>query len=101
MWLQNNIRSLIALIFSIGSLVIFIIMLRYPVKTADNMTLIIVTSICNMEVFVLGYYFGSTKNPATKLDAAQQELLKRVEALMLQGAGDPTKENSPINSKTS
>lgn len=66
MWLRDNARSLIAVLFTVGVLTVYILMLRFPVKTDSNVTQNIVTSLTNMQVFILGYYFGSMKESSKK-----------------------------------
>ena len=97
MWLKNNIRSLIALLFTLGVLGIFVLMLFRPIKTADNLSLIIVTSIINIYTFILGYYFGSSKNPTPPLNS--QSLKIETSSSQTPQAMDNTSTNN--NSTTS
>jgi hypothetical protein len=60
-WLKNNIRSVIAIVWTVASVGIFVILLFKQVKANDTTASMVITSIVGITNFVLGYYFGSSK----------------------------------------
>ncbi len=61
-WLKDNIRSVLAIMWTAAGIVTFFIILFKEVKTNDNTTSMIITSLVGIVNFILGYYFGSSKS---------------------------------------
>jgi len=76
-WLKDNIRSVLAIIWSIWGMVIYLVVLFKDVKSDDKTTFLIVNSVFGITTFILGYYFGASKpqtdnrNSATTFQATQ------------------------------
>lgn len=70
-WLKEHIVEVLALfICSMGIVVYLLILFRY-VKTTESTTITILTSVTNLMIMVLSYYFGSSmgsKQKQAKLD---------------------------------
>ena len=75
-WLSKNIASLIALIFTIFTCTLFILVLVGQIKPSDNITFSVVTSVTNIFMLIAGYYFGSSRSSAQK-DKTINELMHR------------------------
>jgi hypothetical protein len=61
-WLRDNIRSLIALMWTACGISIFIIILFKDIKADDKITFMIINSMVGIMSFILGYYFGASKS---------------------------------------
>lgn len=59
-WIDNP-AALIAYAFTIFTFAVYIIVLCRVVRTSETTTTVILTSVTNMEMLVLGYYFVSSK----------------------------------------
>jgi len=59
-WLSRNTVSIIALSYTIFNFVIYIMILAFNLKIAENMQVLIVNSITNIAMLIVGYYFGSS-----------------------------------------
>lgn len=65
-WLSEHIVGIIALAFTIFTFTVYTIILLRQVKTTETTTTIILNSITNMELLILGYYFVSSKSSKEK-----------------------------------
>lgn len=65
-WLNKNTGSLIALIFTVFTCVLFILVLTGNIKPSENITFTIVSSVTNIFMLVCGYYFGSSRSSSMK-----------------------------------
>ena len=65
-WLSKNTGSLIALVFTIFTCILFILVLTGDVKPSENITFTIVSSVTNIFMLVCGYYFGSSRSSQAK-----------------------------------
>lgn len=65
-WLSENIVSLLALVWTVFTILIFVMILFRNVKTTDATTITILSTVSNVELIVLTYYFSSTKNSKDK-----------------------------------
>lgn len=61
-WLKENIRSVIAILWTLEAMAIFIILLFKPTLLNETIASMVITSIVGIVNFVLGYYFGSSKS---------------------------------------
>ena len=75
-WLTKNIASLIALLFTIFTCTLFILVLTGNIKPSENITFSVVTSVTNIFMLIAGYYFGSSRSSQSK-DRTINELLQR------------------------
>jgi hypothetical protein len=75
-WLAKNTASLIAL-FVLGLAgTVFALAITKVISVRDNLTLMVITSLSNAVMIVLGYYFGSSKSSHEK-DQAMADLIKQ------------------------
>ena len=65
-WLAKNTGSLIALVFTIFTCILFILVLTGNIKPSENITFTIVSSVTNIFMLVCGYYFGSSRSSQAK-----------------------------------
>jgi len=65
-WLQDNIVGLIAIAFTLFTFAVYIIVLCRVVRTSETTTTVILTSVTNMEMLILGFYFVSSKSNKDK-----------------------------------
>lgn len=65
-WLNKNTGSLIALIFTVFTCVLFVLVLTGNIKPSENITFTIVSSVTNIFMLVCGYYFGSSRSSQVK-----------------------------------
>jgi hypothetical protein len=76
-WLAKNTASLIALAYTLFNFVIYVLILTGNMKASENMEILIVNSITNIAMLIIGFYFGSSneRSKATqmKIDRAQQQ----------------------------
>lgn len=75
-WLSKNVASIIALIFTVFTCTLFILVLVGQIKPSDNITFSVVTSVTNIFMLIAGYYFGSSRSSQSK-DRTINELLQR------------------------
>ena len=64
-WIENP-ATLIAFAFTVFTFAVYIIVLCRVVKTSETTTTVILTSVTNMEMLILGYYFVSSKTNKDK-----------------------------------
>lgn len=74
-WLSKNTGPLIALIFTVFTCVLFVLVLTGNIKPSENITFSVVTSVTNIFMLIAGYYFGSSRSSNLK-DKTIQDLLK-------------------------
>lgn len=60
-WLKENIRSVVAILWTLASITIFFILLFKQITANDTISSMLITSIVGITNFILGYYFGSSK----------------------------------------
>lgn len=65
-WFSENIPGLIAVAFTIFTFAVYIIVLSRVVHTTETTTTVILTSVTNMEMLILGFYFVSSKSNKDK-----------------------------------
>lgn len=65
-WLQDNIVAVIAIAFTLFTFAVYAIVLLKAVKTTETTTTVILTSVTNMEMLILGFYFVSSKSNKDK-----------------------------------
>jgi hypothetical protein len=59
-WLTKNTASLIALAYTLFNFVIYVLILTGTMKASENMEILIVNSITNIAMLIIGFYFGSS-----------------------------------------
>jgi hypothetical protein len=60
-WMAKNTASLIALSFTAFTFVIYFLVLIGHLKASENMSILIVNSITNIVMLIVGYYYGSSE----------------------------------------
>ena len=65
-WLSKNTGSLIAIIFTLFTCILFVLVLTGNIKPSENITFTIVSSVTNIFMLVCGYYFGSSRSSQAK-----------------------------------
>ena len=73
-WLKENIRSVIAFMWTLCGICIFIIILFKDVKTDDKTTFMIINSMLGIMGFILGYYFGASKTQSENTTDAIEKM---------------------------
>lgn len=89
-WLKDNIRSVLAILWSIWGMVIYLVVLFKDVKSDDKTTFLIVNSVFGITTFILGYYFGASK-PQTD----NRNSVSTVEVTQTKPTSDDPKPNEP------
>lgn len=74
-WLKNNIRSILAVTWSVWAMIVFLVVLEKDVKSDDKTTFLIVNSVFGITTFILGYYFGASKTQSENTSSAIDKLL--------------------------
>lgn len=59
-WLKDNISSVLAIAWLLFTFIIDTIVLTHAVKSTDNTTFLIINSVNNIMVIIVGYFFGSS-----------------------------------------
>lgn len=77
-WLKHNITSILAILWSIAAIVIFILVLTKDIKSDDKTVYLIIQGSFSIITFILGYYYGASKsrpeitdNPTNQLNQKQ------------------------------
>lgn len=65
-WLHNNIAPLIALLFTLFSLSIYLLVLTHVIVATENIAFLIINSITNILMVVISYFFGSSAGSKAK-----------------------------------
>lgn len=60
-WLSKNTASLIALIYTCFSIVLYILILVGHLKANENIAILIVNSVTNIIMLIVGFYYGSSE----------------------------------------
>jgi len=77
-WLNNNIAPIIAIVYTLFSLTIYLLVLIHVISATENIAFLIINSITNIMMIIVGYFFGSSigsKQKQVKLD----ERIEKVE----------------------
>lgn len=75
-WLQDNVAPLIALLFTGFSLLIYTLVLTHVIAATENIAFLIINSITNVLMIIIGYFYGSSagsKAKQTTLDKIANE----------------------------
>jgi len=59
-WLAKNTASLIALSYTLFNFIIYVMILSGSIKVNENMAILIVNSITNIAMLIVGYYYGAS-----------------------------------------
>lgn len=65
-WLSKNTGSMIAILFTLFTCILFILVLTGNIKPSENITFTIITSVTNILMLIIGYFFGSTRSSQAK-----------------------------------
>lgn len=63
-WLKENTTSILAIMWSLSAIIIFIIVLTKDIKSDDKTSYMIVQGMFGTITFILGYYYGASKQRA-------------------------------------
>ena len=77
-WLKDNITSLLAILWSAASIVIFFIILTKDIKSDDKLTYLIIANQNSIVLLILGYYYVSSKimtDRQKKADETEKETI--------------------------
>jgi hypothetical protein len=65
-WLQNNVAALIALLFTGFTLFIYVLVLTKVISATENIAFLIINSVTNIMMIIVGYFFGSSAGSKAK-----------------------------------
>ena len=65
--IRENITSILALIWTIGSFIVILTILTRDIKTDDKTTYLILGSQYGVVMLMVGYYWGSNKTLSDKI----------------------------------
>ncbi len=65
-WLQNNIAPLLAVVITVFALFIYLMVLTKTIVATENIAFLIITSVTNVLLLIIGYYFGSSSGSKEK-----------------------------------
>lgn len=68
-WLQDNIVPLIAILYTVFSFTIYTLVLVHAISATENVAFLIINSITNVVMLIVGYYFGSSAGSKAKQGA--------------------------------
>ncbi len=74
-WLKENTTSILAIMWSLSAIIIFIVVLTKDIKSDDKTSYMIVQGMFGTITFILGYYYGASKqraDPTPKEDNSVQ-----------------------------
>lgn len=61
-WLKHNITSILAILWSVAAITIFILVLTKDIKSDDKTVYLIIQGAFSIITFILGYYYGASKS---------------------------------------
>lgn len=67
-WLNNNIASVLAIMWTLFTFYILKMVLLKEVKAPENITFLIVNTVGNIIMIIVGYHFGSSAGSKQKQD---------------------------------
>ena len=65
-WLSQNIVSVLAILWTLFTFYILKLVLLKEVKAAENITFLIINTVSNIIMIIIGYYFGSSSGSKDK-----------------------------------
>lgn len=65
-WLAKNTISIIAIMFTLFTCTLYILVLAGNLKSSDNITFSVVSSVTGITMLIMGYYFGSSRSSQAK-----------------------------------
>jgi uncharacterized membrane protein len=65
-WLSQNIVSVLAILWTLFTFYILKLVLLKEVKAAENITFLIINTVSNIIMIIIGYYFGSSAGSKDK-----------------------------------
>ncbi len=65
-WLHNNIAPLIAITYTLFSLIVYVLVLIHVISATENIAFLIINSITNIMMIIVGYFFGSSVGSKSK-----------------------------------
>jgi uncharacterized protein YacL len=68
-WLQENVAPLIALLFTGFTLFIYVMVLTKVISATENIAFLIINSVTNIMMIIVGYFFGSSAGSKAKQQA--------------------------------
>lgn len=67
-WLVKNIVPIIAIIWTVFAMVIFILVLDHKLEVDRGIVMLVINSVSNIVFMIVGYYFGSSEGSKYKTD---------------------------------
>lgn len=67
-WLHKNAAPVIALSYTGFSFLIYILVLTKQISATENVAFLIINSVTNIVMLIVGYYFGSSAGSKNKQD---------------------------------
>ncbi len=65
-WLQHNVSALLAILFTLFSLSIYLLVLVHAISATENLSFLIINSVTNIMMIIIGYYYGSSAGSKQK-----------------------------------
>lgn len=65
-WLNNNVIPLIAILWTLFTCVLYLLALHGDLHSKENMQLLVVNTVTNVVMLIVGYYFGSSQGSKKK-----------------------------------
>lgn len=79
-WLSENIASILAILWTLFTFYILKLVLLKEVKAAENITFLIINTVSNIIMIIIGYHFGSSASSKQKSDIINGTISKSVES---------------------
>lgn len=71
-WLNHNITSILAIIWSVFAFVILMVVLTKDIKSDDKTVYLIIGGVFGIINFVIGYYYGASKSKPADVSNTNQ-----------------------------
>jgi NADH:ubiquinone oxidoreductase subunit 3 (subunit A) len=72
-WLAKNTASIIALSYTLFNFIIYVMILSGSIRVNENMAILIVNSITNIAMLIVGYYYGASDKRGMKSFYAEEK----------------------------
>lgn len=71
-WLNHNITSILAILWSVFAFVILMVVLTKDIKSDDKTVYLIIGGVLGIINFVIGYYYGASKSKPADVSNTNQ-----------------------------
>lgn len=79
-WLTENIASILAILWTLFTFYILKLVLLKEVKAAENITFLIINTVSNIIMIIIGYHFGSSASSKQKSEMINNSVSKSTES---------------------